>query len=1030
MNPVQSFLSLPGIRMVPGTFVASQLTRGTEGVQELSRRPVMSFLDVLPYAGKVAKGTKVAQGYESYVKAALEEGRYAPKKQATNVALTRKLTEVGKQKLEAGVPLAAADIELTKLGQATKALGDTRVGMRMSQMFGPVARDVSRIYEVGNRKLRNRISGKMPLDPSDVVGQATRDWIRIASDDTALFEKYGIDRKRVTELTEIGTVRPKDIAALPANEQAFLNDWRRTAMDLGRYAEMNDMGISSFRGEFYRKAEVDKLLANEARFNKRLNEYMRMSHENRVTAGGRPRQSTMDAMAAVDPRFAEIRDLVNAGRYQEAAAKAGRLRNYNTASVPGVTDAAAKNLIERLRKVSQAEKAMEARIRVTAPARFDDMIYRRAADKYLTELQNKGLFSSLVDMQDFVQNGRLREIPGWNDKEFMKHSMGVRKTWQSLAAAGEDPIFLHRVTIGEASGMKYPSISDRVPSLQQAKERLANVSPHIDDASVALSHQGFDILRREVSQNVNEQIIAMFGVDSASPYFAALQDAIRQAESGRPGANVLTRISDISRRDFVPFDPNKHAPMSGVVSPLASSEQIFIPRQVARVLEDMNSQGMMNLRTFSDPVTKTWRIALLPLSPRWHFYNIVGGGLLLTNETGLGAWKHLSTGYQMARAALKGEALPVKVAQELKNVLGSTSREEADLAFRTGMTAKRMFQESQNFRLAKGLIQKSFDFNQFFDDMYRSMAYLYGHEKGLTKGMSAKAAETAGVDLARKVLQDTAALTPFERNVLRQVFPFYSWNSHIVRYAMKFPYDHPIRASLVGGIARQVEEDMGDGATKQMMDLFSFGKRDAEGNQFGFRTAAMNPFTDVGTFFSLAGWLGATSPIINTVMSQMGIDTQSGTAELYPTLRYDAETGRLRAKSDNPVTDLFFNTLPQATFMRNLLGANEEFNRLLQTDPQAAGRMIASNAGLPVLGAGGVNPFERNYNPDRAYLRAELKRQEASGKMVSEALRSGRFDQLVSLGVSPERVAQLKEASAQGLLEDYNPQVVRERLQG
>jgi len=389
--------------------------------------------------------------------------------------------------------------------------------------------------------------------------------------------------------------------------------------------------------------------------------------------------------------------------------------------------------------------------------------------------------------------------------------------------------------------------------------------------------------------------------------------------------------------------------------------------------------------------------------------------------------KYLKQGYEVAKAAKNAEQLPVHMAKEVKLILGSTGRIESELAFRSGRTMRRFFDESQAARLAKGVIKKSFDFNQFFDDMYRSTAYLYGTDKALAKGLTQQGAEMAGVNLARKVLQDTAGLTPFERSVLRQVFPFYAWNSHVVRYAMKYPFDHPIRAALVGGISRQALDDLGQGGTTNMLDTLSFGNKDKEGNQYGIRAASFNPFNDLGNFFSVAGWMGATNPLITTFLEQVGLDPQSGQGELYPTLRYDQETGRMTTVKDNPLTALALNTLPHAQFISNITQSNAEFRQLMHSDPDAARRMLLSNVGIPVL-TPKINPFERGYNPAEKYVSAEIKRQELNTKILSEYLRQGNLDGLAELGIPAETIQNLKQQAATGQLAQYQPDVVRKQM--
>ena len=1020
MNPLQSVLSLPGVRMIPGTYVAGQLSRGTEGIKELGRNPVMAGLDVLPYAGKAAKGTKVAKGYANLVESGLNETRSIVPKQPIRLALTQRLTPDGLQKLNAGVPLAEIDFRPTRLGEVTQRLGLSKPGQRLSEMFGPQASEVSRLEIMMDQSVAQRA-----VDPTDVIGGKAKDFVERAFNPKLAMEQTGVSLERQAELVKIATTEPKTISTLPANEQAFLKDVRDTTEFLGKYAEQNKLGLGTYRGEFFTDDQVKTFMLAEERVAKRVGTYMTARHQPRVKPDGTVIPAPMDLLANADARWASIKGLIDSGDIKGASVKANRLRNYNAAAIDGITDKGVAKVIDDLNKAAKSQRVLEQMIVRTPPARFNDMIFRRASEKYLTDLNTRGLFKDVDAVRKFFNEGMIEDIPGWDWQEFSKFRRSTARSWEAMKAAGEDPIFLSRVTKAQAESIRYPHINEKIPTMHQAKMQVSDISPSIKDFNISVSHQAMEILKREAAQEFADTIQTRFGFSDADARAMVRDKAIENAQYN-PTSKFLEERADLMPKHLVPYDPQKHAPFSGLMTP-KPNETIYIPRSVARVLEQMNSEGMMNLRSFSDPLTKAWRISLLPLSPRWHLYNIVGGMIMLTNETGPGALKYLKDGYDIAKAAKNAEPLPVPVAKEVKLVLGSTGRIEAEMAFRSGRTMRRFFDESQAARLAKGVIKKSFDFNQFFDDMYRSTAYLYGTDKALAKGLTQQGAEMAGVNLARKVLQDTAGLTPFERSILRQIFPFYSWNSHVVRYAMKFPFDHPIRAALIGGISRQALEDIGEGGTTSMLDTLSFGSKDDEGNQYGVRAASFNPFNDLGNFFSLAGWLGATSPLISTALGQMGIDTQSGSAELYPTLRYDAETGRMTTVKDNPVTALAMNTLPHAQFISNITQSNAEFRQLMKSDPDAARRMLLSNVGIPVLTAK-VNPFERGYNPAEKYVSAEIKRQELNTKILSEYLREGNLAGLSELGIPAETIQNLRQQAESGQLAQYQPAVVREQM--
>src|SRR5678816_763973 len=70
-----ALLSAPGIRMIPGTYTASNLLSGKKGIEEAYTHPLMSVLDVLPAASKLAALTPVGKAAEESARIAGTSGR-------------------------------------------------------------------------------------------------------------------------------------------------------------------------------------------------------------------------------------------------------------------------------------------------------------------------------------------------------------------------------------------------------------------------------------------------------------------------------------------------------------------------------------------------------------------------------------------------------------------------------------------------------------------------------------------------------------------------------------------------------------------------------------------------------------------------------------------------------------------------------------------------------------------------------------------------------------------------------------------
>jgi hypothetical protein len=176
-----------------------------------------------------------------------------------------------------------------------------------------------------------------------------------------------------------------------------------------------------------------------------------------------------------------------------------------------------------------------------------------------------------------------------------------------------------------------------------------------------------------------------------------------------------------------------------------------------------------------------------------------------------------------------------------------------------------------------------------------------------------------------------------------------------------------------------------------------------------------NPFRDLPSYFTVAGFLGNLNPILTGVLESVGINVQQGGPSLYPETRYDPETGRLVADPPgNLLSNVIGNISPQANLLTSLIGINESFNETLARDPQAAGRQLLSNLGIPVL--------YRDINVGEQLIRAELARYEDQENARKEALSTGNLgilDDFPGLAAYGEQVRALEAA---GQLDALRPE--------
>lgn len=357
---------------------------------------------------------------------------------------------------------------------------------------------------------------------------------------------------------------------------------------------------------------------------------------------------------------------------------------------------------------------------------------------------------------------------------------------------------------------------------------------------------------------------------------------------------------------------------------------------------------------------------------------------------------------------------------QLTNKLSDADKLSAIYSHSAGRWMRELWDDTQAQKAAGTVkdkfgrvVQKSYDINTWFDDFYRSLAYLTGKDKALSKGLTAAQAEMQGISLARKIMQNWDEITPIERTVLRYIFPFYGFMQHIARYVMRYPIDHPWRTSILGSFARNEQEDMGTGLPQRFLGMTFLGSMDEEGNQHALNLGGANPFGAVADMYTIGGLLGSTNPLISSFAESLGIDPISGTAELYPNVRYDAESGRLVPQQSNYLSTLAGNVLPAWNVLNTTVFDRGEFNKLLRTNPDAAARMIQAQLGIPLQ--------YRRVNRPQEIMKAENQRIEAQERAKGEMLRTGNYeiaDQYPGLNAY---LAQIQQLNDSGQLDQYKP---------
>lgn len=745
------------------------------------------------------------------------------------------------------------------------------------------------------------------------------------------------------------------------------------------------------------------------------------------------------SLKKADPQVAKLAEAIRTERWTDAARHLRDIRGRarNVLDDVAIDSDKLKDAIKRERRTSNFMrrtekdygveriselKAYKEHLETTnVPARFRRLVEEETRNKVKAHILDSepGTVTTLdVDeAMRLADEGNFGLIHGLDQDTFRQFQSEAAQTWREMKAEGIDPVFIHRVTPAQAVQLGYPRVLERELTPSQVKETMTDFTPWVEDATVGLEHSGMEWLIKRANESFIEEISTRYGTPER-----VLQErylpAARAAAEINPALDVRAYMQELMKKEWTPYNPSEFVTWG---SPRLKQfgDDLWVPKPLRRNLERMHVPPTGRLTQTMDPIMRVFRTSLLPLSPRWHVYNILGGGMVTAMRTGPEALALIGEAYKMAKEGTLPEGVMHGYGMVPRDVLqwqataSKADKVGAAFHYAGGRKLREIWDSAQGARTGfNNFVQKSYDFNGFFDDFYRSMGYLYGKTKAERAGLSEAAAKTEGMMLTRKIMQNWDEITPLERTVMRYVFPFYGWMNHIMRYVMSYPVDHPIRASVTAQFARNELEDMGTGLPQSFLNMFFVGDVDYNGKVKAINTAGMNPFSDVANYFTLAGFTGNVNPVISSVLTTLGVDTGRGAPELYPNLQYDPQTGRLVAKNDSLVMNFAQAVVPQSRVLLAAAGMSSEWKELLRRNPDSAGRMMASQLGIPIV-MKDVPLYEEQF-------KGELARSDAQSTAVRDALKSG--GELQGYPGLSAFMDQIRALQSQGDLADYSPQ--------
>lgn len=601
----------------------------------------------------------------------------------------------------------------------------------------------------------------------------------------------------------------------------------------------------------------------------------------------------------------------------------------------------------------------------------------------------------------------------------------LHETKVSLAEMSKDrpyqPAYIPRVPMEKVGQIDSTTLRASNFEPEYAKRRSFDYAPMHPDIGVAVTYQTMrdHMARRGAPEMI--RAIETHPMARTEP----LLDQMLQAEAEMMRAtgkdiDVTAYINDAKRGKnarFIQFEPDKLFPDR---SPTARNvDKVWLPIEMDNVI-NAAVQSAFDTSVFQrlvDPVTGLFRSSVLLYSPAWHWNNVLSNAMqtALTNPRALarvpeefrkmggveGMRKMMSeTDIREAglEASLRGEGefSPQMLEAGFPGLLGAVENittgirhkvggvERLEVGLTRAKTGNRLWEQIQKAHAKAGGaslglnaffddLAKRANFEQFYSQEIRTLADDYRQWREVEKVPESQMAKIEKVAAERALtrtqdwLMDWSQMLPIERSLIRSVFPFYSWSSHIMRAALKFPFDHPLRVSVINALTRAEQDDWMSGYPPIFRNLLGWTPDENDETFMGLNVNSFNPFRDTGNLLTLAGILGATNPVISAVFESMGIDTLRGGPEYGPRFVYDPQSpSGQRFDGGSPIVNLADDLIPQATTIARYLGMDAGFREIEQRDPAAARRMLASGLRLPI-------PL-RKIDLDESFARDEIKR--------------------------------------------------------
>ena len=586
---------------------------------------------------------------------------------------------------------------------------------------------------------------------------------------------------------------------------------------------------------------------------------------------------------------------------------------------------------------------------------------------------------------------------------------------ESLRAQGFTPHWVPNITSAEAKRYGAGDYNVKIQPLTHMSVDAAG-SKMLDMRNTVFDmHAGFTKgMWEQAARDANIEFIDNIVIPGHAYMQSDLENlAAKMHPDMRGMANYEASLAKLFESEWglTKFDPDARFGISS--KHIKGGETLWMPRDMVDGLQQVVDKNQFDPSGTIAKGTNIFRTAVLGYSPRFVAHIGLGGTFLLALRHPL-SFRFIPDAIRMMkdpdfRASI--HTTSTQIGYDKPESLGAIAFHEA--------TGKRFvwdwgqhLMEKLNLppdkmsSWLKVVPQMTFKLTNTMTDMQRTLVYLDGAAKaegrkfyfdpetGEKLDMTDARAQEEGMRAANRTMGNLSAMSPFERNVMTTIMPFYGWTRHVLTYVAEYPVDHPYRAMFLANMANMNSDQVAKGLYTRIQNLFFLGSPDAQGNVSAVDVRALNPLRDVANYATLGGLISSLNPALSAPFAMVDPQIVFGSNILYPNVTYNQLYGTKEAAPSGGALTALEQFIPEATTVDAALGLSAQYRGLQRSNPAAFTKVIFESLNIPFAQV-------QHINLKQIAATQELDRYQAASTAAENAFQSGQFAPIQGVSTVP-----------------------------